>query len=119
MYEFFEVDRLAVHARDDQDVGQAGLSRRVKDSARVDFDTCVRVYANCGAVNSGHGADGLPYEVRIAGRIEQGEMQPVMFAVGYFGFDGVMMSFFFGIEIADAGPVIDAVLSGHSSRGDQ
>ncbi len=47
------------------------------------------------------------------------EVQALMLAVGHLGFDRMMVTLLFGIKVTDACPVIDAVLSGHSSRGHQ
>ena len=46
-------------------------------------------------------------------------MTTLKFAVGYLGFDRVVMCFFFGVEIADARTIVNAMFAGHSSRGNQ
>lgn len=116
MHEFFKVDRVAIESRDDDRVGQAGLPRGMEYAARVDFDARMRMDTDGGTIHAGHRANGLPDEVGIAWGVQQREVQAVVLAVCNFGFDGVMMAFFFGIEIADTGPVVDAVFTGHSSR---
>ncbi len=98
MHEFFEVDRIAIESRDNNRIDQPGLSRGVEYAARVDFDARMRMDTDGGAVHTSHRANSLSNEVGIAGRVEQREVQAVVLAVSDFGFDRMMMTFFFGIE---------------------
>ena len=87
---------------------QAGLLGLGEHPAGVDLDARLGVDDDRRRVDAPHGADRLADEVGIARRIDQMKMLAAVIHVHHAGFDGVLVLFFFLIEIADAGAIVHA-----------
>ena len=102
-----EVDVFCIELGDDDNPSQAGVPGLLEDSAGVDADAGVRVDGDHRGFYPAQGADGLPNEIGIAGRIDQVEVFTGMREMDEAGFDGVFVMLLFFVEVADAGTVVD------------
>ena len=59
-------------------------------------------------IDGSHRSNDLPNEIWIARRVDDVEVFPVVLKVDCGSFDRVLVLFFFGVKVADAGPIIDA-----------
>ena len=103
-----KVDILIIHFIDDNHPAHVGPSRLLEHAARVDFDPRMSVDHDQRGVGRLQGPDELANEIWIAGRIKNVKVLARMLKVSQGSFDRVLVLFFCWIEIADAGPVVDA-----------
>ena len=106
--EFFELNVVGVHLRDNDDATQTGRFRFFEDAAGVDFETRLGVDDDRGDVRGAHRADRAADEVRVAGGVEDVETFAGVIEVDAGRFDRVLVRFFFVVEVANARAGVDA-----------